>query len=355
MGLVWVLVAGLWWLATTLADAYHGQQSARAATAARLGEALTASGRLDDAVARFRDAVALDPDRTEYRLALATALVSLERFDESERYLRDVLREDATNGEANLALARGQRARARFSEAEASYYRAIYGRWAPEDEATRQRTRLELIELLGRTADAERVRGELSQLATAFPGDRALQLVVGRRLLDLGYAADAMRVYRSVVERFAEPGAAYAGLAEAALADGDYATAAEAARRALAVDASDRGSADRLALAGEVDRLDPNRPRLSARARTTRIRRLLGLARTRLEACWGPTTPPPEREALSAQLRAPRPSPVTPQVLDDEYALLESAARAVRDDCPMPETEAPTDVVWRIIAGGEQP
>ena len=355
MGLVWALVAGLWWLATTLAGAYHGQQSARAAAAAELGQALTASGRLEDAVARFRDAVALDPERTEYRLALAKALVSLERFDESERYLRDVLRDDATNGEANLALARGQRARARFAEAEASYYRAIYGRWSPDAEATRLRTRLELIELLGRTAEGERVRAELSQLATAFPGDRALQLVVGRRLLDAGFPADAARVYRGVVERFADPGAAYAGLAEAALADGDYADAAEAARQALAVDATDRASAARLALAGEVDRLDPNKPRLSARAKTARIRQLLGLARTRLEACWGQTALSPDREALMIRLRGPRPSPVTPQVLDDEYALLESAARAVRDGCPPPDTETPTDVVWRIIASGGRP
>lgn len=343
-------MGGLWWVATALAGAYHSQQASRAASAAQSGQVLTASGRLEDAAAQFRNAVALQPERTAYRLALATALVSLERFDEAERYLQDVLRADATNGEANLALARIQRARGRYAEAEASYYRAIYGRWMPEAEAARQRARLDLIELLGQTADRERVRAELTQLASAFPGDRNLQLVVGRRLLNAGFPDEAARVYRGMAERFTDGGAAHAGLAEAALALGDYAGAALSARRALAADPSDRASAARLALAGAVDGLDPNKPRLSARARGARTRRLLDLARAHLENCWGNRTLTPGEDALAARLRAPRPSPVTPQVLDDEYELLETAARAVAAGCPPPTDEEPLDVVLRIVA-----
>ncbi|MCC7031201.1 MAG: tetratricopeptide repeat protein [Acidobacteria bacterium] len=348
--LVAAAMGGLWWGATALAGAYHSQQASRAASAARSGQVLTASGRLEDAAAQFRNAVALQPDRTAYRLALARALISLERFDEAERYLQDVLRADATNGEANLALARVQQARDRDAEAEASYYRAIYGRWMPEAEATRQRARLDLIELLGRTADRERVRAELTQLASAFPGDRNLQLVAGRRLLDSGFPEEAARVYRGMAERFTDSGAAHAGLAEAALALGDYAGAAQSARRALAADPSDRASAARLALAGAVDGLDPNRPRISARERGARTRRLLDLARARLENCWGHRTLTPGEDALAARLRARRPSPVTPQVLDDEYELLESAARAVAAACPAPTDEEPLDVVLRIVA-----
>lgn len=347
--MVALAMAGLWVSATLLAGEYHERQAERARTAVEAGRALTTAARLPQAAAAFRTAVALEPDEPAYRLSLAKALVGLDRMDEAERYLQDVLRVDATNGDANLALARIHRAAGRFAAAEAAYYRAIYGRWPPEAEATRVQTRLELIELLGQTADRERVRAELTHLATAFPGDRALLLRVGRQLLDSGFAEDARRLYRGVIDRFTDPGAAHAGLAEAALALDDYAAAAAAARRALAANPDDRASAERLALASTVDSLDPTRPRLSARERTRRTRRLLDLARLRLEACWaaGPATP--EHEALLARLAATRTTRVTPAVLDEETALLETAAAAVAASCPPSGADAPLDLVLRVV------
>ncbi|MEZ5286783.1 MAG: tetratricopeptide repeat protein [Vicinamibacterales bacterium] len=345
-------MVALWLAATSLAGEYHRRQQARALAAMETGQALVESGRAEPAAAAFRTAVALEPGQASYRLALARALVALERYDEAERYLQDVLLVDATSGDANLARARIQRARGRFGDAEASYYRAIHGRWSSEDEPSRVRARLELIDLLGGTADGERVRAELTQLATAFPGDQPLLLRVGRQLLDSGFPEEAARVFRTVSDRFTDPGAAPAGLAEALLAAGDYEGAAAAARRALLADPDDQASATRLALATTVDGLDPNKPRLPASERAARVRRLLELARPRIEACWTGRSLGAEQLGLRARLDAPRPASVTPRVLDEEAALLEAVARAVSTSCPSGSGETALDLALRRVAGG---
>lgn len=349
--LVVVTLAVLWSLATVLARDLRRQQETRAASRAALGREALAASRTEEGVGHFRAAVALRPERRDYELDLAKALLTLGRTAEAERYLLDVLRVDATNGDAQLALARVQAQQSRMEEAEASYFRAIYGQWPADAERMRAEARLELIDLLAATADRDRVRGQFIQLAASFPGDRTLQMQVGRSLLDFGLADEAARVFQASIDRFADPDVAYAGLAEAELARRDYAAAADAARRALARDPADRASAAMLARATTVSGLDPNQPRLSARERSARTRRLLDLVRTRLAACWADGPLSADDQALADRLARPLARAVTPMVLDEEAALLEEAARRLLAGCASELTDEPVDLALRLVAG----
>ncbi len=122
------------------------------------------------AVTSLREAVALEPDRPEYRLALAKALVAQGHNREAMPYVNDVLRQEPVHGEANLVLARILRDTGASTEAESAYYRAIFGRWAPAQLASRQQARLELVALYEQAGETARLRAALLELSAAFPG-----------------------------------------------------------------------------------------------------------------------------------------------------------------------------------------
>jgi predicted Zn-dependent protease len=354
--LVATVLCALSAMAVAMSGEYHERKAARAAGAAGAGgEAMTA-GRTDAAVSRLREAVALAPDRFDYRLALGQALLASGRATEAETYVRDGLREDPVHGPANLTLARIRLARGRDADAESAYYHAIYGRWSEGQEGDRLQARLELLDLLRRTASRDRIRAELNQLASSFPGDLTLQLSVARSLLDLHFPDAAARVYRTVIERFADPGSAYAGLAEAEFARADYEAAWSAARRAVDSDPDDRASAARRDLAAAVLALDPTRRRLSAVERVQRTARVLTLGVERLAQCRGSASADDDEQAFvrrtgswtslsrSRRLRQP----------DIGTEVMEELARRVRERCP-PQTDPDAlDLVFRQILGVPQ-
>jgi tetratricopeptide (TPR) repeat protein len=337
--------------AVLLTRDYHAQQALRASRTLAEGRALLVADRHADAVARFRASVALDPTRIAARLELANALLTLGRPHEARSHLQDVLRDDPVNGPANLSMARVEKTLGRPDEAETSYYRAIYGLWGPADQRTRVEVRLELIALLRQIASPERVRSELTQLANAFPGDLPLQLRVGRNLLELGFADDAAMLYRQVAQRFADPGGAFAGLAEAELARRRYFDAFEAARRAVTLDPSDRVSLERRDLAAAVLALDPNQPRLSVRERTARVRNLLTLARARLVSCRPPeTTSPPDDllPVVDRWLGAARRLQIAD--VDIGMALLSAASQRIVAQCSGVEGPRAVELVLNDLA-----
>lgn len=344
-------IAALWLLATHLADRYHDGKIARAERRAEQGRVELTEGRTSAAVGHFREAVALHPDRPAYRFSLAQGLVTLGQTSEAEAYLRDILQQDAMNGPANRAMARLLSGLGRTADAEVSYYRAIYGLWPSGEQGARVETRLELIGLLGKTADRNRVRAELTQLAIAFPGDLTLQLQAGRSLLDLGFADDAARQFDQVSRRFAEPGSAYAGLAEAELQRGDYVSAFEAAQRAVAQDSGDRASIARRDVARSAMALDPSLPRLALRQRQNRTRQLIARTRAVLTACWADRPPDAETTAALEALDAATPRRGRPSPPDDQaQEALEESARLVVRDCATQMSEPGLSLVLRRLA-----
>ncbi len=354
--LVATVLVALSAMAVAMSGEYHERKAARAARAAGAGREATTAGHTDAAVSRLREAVALAPDRFDYRLALGQALLASGRATEAETYVRDGLREDPVHGPANLTLARIGLARGHAAAAESAYYRAIYGRWGAGEEGDRLQARLELLDLLRRTASRERVRAELNQLASSFPGDLTLQLSVARSLLDLHFPDAAARVYRTVIERFADPGSAYAGLAEAEFARADYEAAWSAARRAVDSNPDDLTSAARRDLAAAVLALDPTRRRLSVVERVQRTTRVLTLGLERLAQCRGSASADDDEEAfvrrtrkwaslsLSRRLRQP----------DVGTEAMEELARRVQDRCPPQTDPEALDLVFRQALGVPQ-
>ena len=148
--------------------------------------------------------------------------------------MNDVLRQEPVHGEADLVLARILRDTGASTEAESAYYRAIFGRWAPAQLASRQQARLELVALYEQAGDTARLRAALLELSAAFPGDRGLQLHAAQELLASGFADEAVGVLQGVVSRFADPGDALARLADTELHRGNHVGAYEAALRAVA-------------------------------------------------------------------------------------------------------------------------
>ena len=145
VAVVGLVLLCLWGAASWLARTAHHQRLQRGARAAATGIADLESGRVAQAVASLREAVVLEPDHADYRLALARALVAQDRDREAEPYLLDVLRRDPVRGEANLVLARIRRDAGDETEAQSAYYRAVYGRWSTEQQEPRREARLELI------------------------------------------------------------------------------------------------------------------------------------------------------------------------------------------------------------------
>jgi predicted Zn-dependent protease len=350
------VVVLLWSISTLLTGEYRSRKVARAARAAERGRVDLNERLPDAAVARLRDAVALDPGRIPYRLDLAQALLAIGQIGEATTYLHDVLREDPVNGDANLALARIYDAQGNVPEAETAFYRAIYGRWGPDAQDARVQARLELIAFLRRTADPDRVRAELLRLATAFPGDLALQVHAGRSLLEMGLPDEAAHVFETAGARFAEPGGAFAGLAEAEFRRGNYTAALAAARRALQVDPGDRDSAARRDLATTLLAMDPTQPRLSVRERTARIAALLARVRPLLDACQeaGPIDDGDGdlRGLVDAWLGRTRGRQVAE--VDAGFRLLETAARELTGRCRQDGGDQVLDLMLQRIAGPPQ-
>jgi tetratricopeptide (TPR) repeat protein len=335
IALVGLTVVGLWTAATFLAREAQARRLAQGIRAAELGRTSLEAGHAALAAEHFREAVALEPDRRDYRLSLARSLVALRQVDEAEPYLRDVLREDPVNGEANLELARVERARGNRVEAEEAYYRAIYGRWQASEQPMRRQARMELVGLFADSADRGRVRTALAELADAFPGDLPLQQHVARRLLAFGFAHDAARLLRLVVDRFAQPGAAYGLLAEAEFARGNYPGAIEAAADAVAHDPSDAQARTTRDLAERILSFDPAQPRLTTSARVARVRRLLEHARNHAVACQpAGAWPPGEQRVVDVAgqwLGAPARQRGN---LEVGYGALEDLVALLRRACP---------------------
>ncbi|BCS34968.1 hypothetical protein TBR22_A41940 [Luteitalea sp. TBR-22] len=347
-GLAAILV-GLWLAAGALSGAAHQQRHRRSTQLGAEGSIALEQGRHGEAAYLLRQAVALEPDDPALRLTLGKALAGLDRPQEALPYVKDVLAADPVNGEANLVLARLLRRTGDDDGAEAAYYRAIYGRWRSGQQGLRVQPRLELVSLFRDAGRRERLRAALLELSGAFPGDRALQLQAGRELLEAGFADDAARLLRTLVERFADPGAGVSLLAEAEFARGHLIDAYAAAGRALARDPGDRAAARLHRLSARILSLDPDQPRISSSARRDRIRHLLIEARSRLVACA-----PPSATAASPTILPAVDRWVTRRSADVEVgrALLAAAASSVAQQCPAPAKDDAAGLLLQQLGAG---
>lgn len=126
-----------------------------------LGIALARSGRLDEAVAAYEQTLRDAPDHRNARFNLANALSRLGRLDAAIAVYLEVLRSEPDDGDAHFNLARVYERRGDYGPA-AEHYRAVLLR-EPEDAAI-QRALARALRASGQTAEVRHDPG---------PGDSA--------------------------------------------------------------------------------------------------------------------------------------------------------------------------------------
>lgn len=112
-------------------------------------------------------------------------------------------------------------------------------------------------------------------MAAEPPGDSAARQRLARMLADFGLLKEAAEMYRGIVQQEKQNAAAYQGLGTVEFQLGDYASAQQAFRRALAIDPSNQAAAKRAETAQKLLALDPTLPGLRPEERFRRSQVLL--------------------------------------------------------------------------------
>ena len=143
-------------------------------------------GRSADAIEHLNDAVSIERDNREYRLALADALLAAGRFGDAESTLDDLLQQDSTDGATNLMMARVMVREGKVTQGISYYHRAIYGRWTSKPAENRVAARFELVDLLVQQNDKEDLLAELLPLQEEAPRDLATREKIGHLFIVAG-------------------------------------------------------------------------------------------------------------------------------------------------------------------------
>jgi tetratricopeptide (TPR) repeat protein len=305
-------------------------RSARRAEAAReflQAARLDSAGQYDQAVNRYRSAIALDRSNRGFRLGLARALMAGGRLVEADSTLAGMLRDDATDGAANLALARVLVREGRIPEATSYYHRAMYGRWDDRHGAGKRLARLELIDLLARTGAKEELLAELLPLEVEGVADTALQRRLGHLFVLAGAPERGAAIFRALLRTDGRSADSYAGLAEAEFVQGNYGAAAAHFRSAARLKPADPATARRLGLVAEVLALDPLRRGLDDAERDRRSGSLLQLAVQATERCDSAGVPDSVAAVVDSARRVLATDSVTVSLGQSSEAKLELAER----------------------------
>ena len=269
--------AGLLALLALLAFLNYSYRSGRAARAQQsftAGRALAGSGRFDEAVEQFRNALSISPDM-ERRLALGLALEQGGHLSEGAVYLNEVVRERPGNAPAHLALARIDAQKGNIEEAVTHYRRAIDGAWPQNALDNRMEARIELTDMLNKAGQRSRAQAELLALTAETPPQSDLQKRVARMLVDSGLAVQASALYRDMLRRNPRDLDALDRLGEASIAEGNFAVAEKAFADAHRIAPADSTAARQMELCQQILGIDPALPGLKAAARYERSRELL--------------------------------------------------------------------------------
>ena len=279
-------------LATFLNYYYRSERTSRADRYYQAGNELMHSGRYEEAVEQFRDAVSIS-HTAAHRMALGLALVQAGRLNEAAIYLNEVLRENPGSGPANLGLARVYAQQGNQDGALLHYQRAVYGAWPEQAARNRFQTRIELVEWLGKAGKRVQAQGELLAIAAAVPNDPASQKQVARMLIEFGLPRNAVDLYREILQHNRLDSGADQGLGDAEFALADYAAARTAYGAALQIDPADSAAARRADLCDRILALDPTLRGLGSAERYKRSQTILSGVLDRLQACLADVPSPP--------------------------------------------------------------
>lgn len=286
LGLIVILVlviAGLAALDKSLAKIEDAEVRRSARRSYETGKHFLDQGFAARAVDPLRDAHALERENESYTLALISALMDVGKTSEADTLMDETLASKPNDGEANLVAARLLLRESRVDDAEAYFHRAIYGSWPKDPEARKRAARLELIQLLQEKKARQPLLAELISLESEATEDPQAQSQVAQLFLSAGAPARAATVYRNLIERDPRDSAAYEGLGEAELEEGQYRAAQAAFLRASNYLRNGPLQA-RLQLLTQLTELDPTPRRLASMEKYNRSLRILSLAKNDFEA-----------------------------------------------------------------------
>ncbi|HEV8413956.1 MAG TPA: tetratricopeptide repeat protein [Bryobacteraceae bacterium] len=303
-----IALAALFVIDTFLARIERAEDRAGAMRLLAEGHRLMQDGHYAEAAERFKDAVAVERDNRDYRLALAEALLAAKSFPEAESTLNELLQRDSTDGDANLMMARVMVGEMRIPEGVSFYHRAIYGRWNTNAAQNRLRVRYELIDLLARQNDKEELLAELLPLQEEAPDDVKTRKRIGQLFLSAGSSARAADVFQGILRRDPQDPDVYAGLGEAEFARGNYPAARSNFLEASRLKPGDKAVEDnirkRLELSEQIMTLDPTRRGLPANERYRRSLKLVALALDEINRCLPTPALPSAQDVLDAASKA---------------------------------------------------
>jgi tetratricopeptide (TPR) repeat protein len=331
-----VVVIGLAAVDRFLARVESAEMTSTAQRSYSTGMQLLAAGKAGKAIDALRDAYAIERQNAEYELQLITALTLTGKTAEAEPLLTDILQREPNDGRANLTAARLTIRKGNTAEAEAYYHRAIYGEWPGDAASHRVSARMELIDLLARMNQKQELLAELISLQAETPPNDEIQKRLGKLFLLAGSPARAAGVYEDLAAKDPTDIAAYEGLGEAELEQGNYAAAHEAFFRASSRDPDNESVRAHLQTLNTVAELDPTVRQLTSAEKFSRSIRILDMAREVLDRCVaGPSADETGQllKTAEATIAAKMPAHMTNEIAEGVLSLAEKLWRADRAAC----------------------
>ena len=265
---------------------YHRRRTALGVLHYNEGRLREAHGELEPAIEEYRKALIFEPNKTDYRLSLATALLEDRRLSEAQTHLEELAQDDPTSGPINLLLGRLAVQQHKLKQAIDYYQRGVYEYWPEADLEQRRQARWELANLLNETGDRGGFVGELMQLYTNLPaGATAEKLRVGSLLLTNGASSEAARIFQDLTRHAPLNPEVRRGMGEVYFSSGEFISARHEFQRALKLDPNSKESAQALALTNDVIDMDPALPYVSSAEQIRRSKNLLSRVIKNLEAC----------------------------------------------------------------------
>lgn len=334
LGLLALLAIVFFLIVSGLSTAYYAQREALGDRWFKRGLADLNAKRYQAAVTEFRASLLYARDNYDYQLNLAEALLGTDENDQAYAYLLSLWDREPENGRVNLELARIEAAKGNKQQAIRHYHDAFYAVWPTNEEPLRLEARLELIDLLLRTEAKAQAQAELIALSESVGEDPVQQQRLGDWFLRAGDNERALMAYRVALKAGRRNPTALAGAGFAAFALERYPLAEHYLQAAVAGNANDSQSADRLATTEMVLKTDPYRPQISSAERSRLVMEAFRAAGQRLTSCAVPNT------AISAGQSTP--------TLSDEWAAMKP--RLLSGSLPLTPklVDSVMDLVFRI-------
>jgi tetratricopeptide (TPR) repeat protein len=273
-------------LTALLSRLYHKKIHTLADTMFAQGEADEQAGRVNAALADYRNALAYNPANPIFQFHLAAALAAAGRGEEARSYLVNLLSESPGSGEVNLELARIAAHNSSMADAMRYYQSAIYGEWDSDPIAMRWQVRRELCDFLLSRGAVKQAAPEVIALQENTPaGDLARLKIVAQLLLRTQQWNRALEVHRALLAADPNDEESHAGAAQAAFELGQYVTAMEYFDRLPRERQQAPDLVYRYDMTRRIFALDPFLSGLSAEVRAQRLASALALAQTRAENC----------------------------------------------------------------------